>query len=72
MIPINEIRCVDIGHGKGQMAMLMARVFGCAVGFDVQQDMNKIVIAELFAYWTLSDRVLLMQCDLLRFGSFNG
>ena len=71
-IPINEIRCVDIGHGKGQMAMLMARVFGCAVGFDVQQDMNKIVIAALSTYCTLSDRVLLMQCDLLRFGSFNG
>ena len=71
-IRISEIRCVDIGHGKGQMAMLMGRVFGCAVGIDVQRDMNKVVIAELSTYSTLSDRVLLMQCDLLRLGSFNG
>jgi len=72
LIPISDICCIDMGHGRGQMAMLMARVFGCAVGFDVQQDMNKIVIAALSTYCTLSDRVLLMQCDLLRFGSFNG
>ena len=75
LIPINDICCIDMGHGRGQMAMLMARVFGFALGCDVQKDLARTVVTTLLSekdYDRLLDRVLLMQCDLSRFNSFNG
>jgi hypothetical protein len=75
LIPIFDICCIDMGHGRGQMAMLMARVFGFALGCDVQKDLARTVVTTLLSekdYDRLLDRVLLMQCDLSRFNSFNG
>ena len=74
-IPIKSICCIDMGHGRGQMAMLMGRVFGFALGCDVQKDLARTVVTTLLSkkvYDKLLDNVLLMECDLSRFNSFNG
>ena len=74
-IPINDICCIDMGHGRGQMVMLMGRVFGFALGCDVQKDLARTVVTTLLSeevYDKLLDNVLLMECDLSRFNSFNG